>query len=295
MNKEKCTCYYNSDFGYILASYAVQEGSVLKRVIDPVIVLDANTTSKELNEKIIDALQKSQISNPVKFSEIKDFKFWSVSKIKGFASFSKKFQSVSIEKKGNDYELQNMDRDEQGAYEYSKSNLIRVSNSEELGKNLIEILCEKLEGTEKVNYSFETLNQNIVEYTIPSDGFLDIGDGHTDAYQVFVYEEDEKNYIAFLIDQKYEDFSEAKVKHKWEEMYEKVQNFQYQEIDKSSLKKMVKAKTKNANIVSYFYEDGESLLEVMTAVNILNVTKDKQEKIENEIRSVIDSIRVGEK
>jgi len=33
-----CSCYYNEEFGYIITSYAIQEGSRLSRAIEPVII-----------------------------------------------------------------------------------------------------------------------------------------------------------------------------------------------------------------------------------------------------------------
>ena len=44
----------------------------------------------------MDGLDKSRKALPIERSDIKDFKFWQITGIKGFAAFSKKFQCIDI-------------------------------------------------------------------------------------------------------------------------------------------------------------------------------------------------------
>lgn len=58
----------------ILISNAIQYGEMVEK---------ANITPELLGEKILESLNKSRESEPVNRSEIKDFKFWQISGIKG--------------------------------------------------------------------------------------------------------------------------------------------------------------------------------------------------------------------
>ena len=58
--------------------------------------------------------------------------------------------------------------------------------------------------------------ENSVTYRRPSDAYLDCGDGHTDAYQVFSLEDAPENQIAFLVDSGYSELNEKAIKMKWQ-------------------------------------------------------------------------------
>ena len=58
----------------------------------------------------------------------------------------------------------------------------------ELGLKVVEMFHLPEQGTKDLLNEFETVNGSIVKYRMDIDEFVDAGDGHTDAYQMFWHE-----------------------------------------------------------------------------------------------------------
>ena len=60
---------------------------------------------------------------------------------------------------------------------------------EQIGQTIWNLLHDEETDSqnEEQTASFQTLNANTVAYQLPSDDFVDRGDGHTDAYQIYLY------------------------------------------------------------------------------------------------------------
>lgn len=289
--------YYNPKWGYIITSSTTRKDSLLKVVIKPVLTQKADVTVEQLGETILTALENSQKALPVEREEDKALKFWEISGIKNFAAFSKKFKCIKVIEKESALNLVSLKRNSDGAYAWDKNDKgidIDLNPPCEYIGNLVYTLFHE-EATEVPKeeeiVSFQTVNENEVTFNRPSDSFLDIGDGHTDAYQIYTYENDEKSLIAFFIDNGYEEISKPEIKRRWTQIYGTLKEYSYEEVDKDLLKLVVCAATDKLSIKSYFYQDGEDLLEVLTEVST-NVSEEQRLEIEKEIENVIKSIKI---
>ncbi|MFV0394861.1 MAG: hypothetical protein ACK5LC_10775 [Coprobacillaceae bacterium] len=126
--------------------------------------------------------------------------------------------------------------------------------------------------------TFNTVNGNTVSYIRPFDDLIDAGDGHTDAYQVYVHEDNDENNIAFLIDNSYGEVNEESIKNKWEQWYGELIEFTYNETNESPLKIMIKGKTNTTLIFSNLYQDGNTLMEVSAKLDYISTSIEKQKK-----------------
>lgn len=286
--------YYNSDFGYIFAPETTIKGSIIHTAMNLAIVEKANISAEFLGEKIFGSLKRSRESEPVNRSEIKNFKFWQVSGIKGFSAFSKKFECIDITEENDKLCISKLIRDDDGSYSYPGKDL-----SVELQKNISnevlgKIIFELFTGDKKnINYecrSFTSLNEKQINYIRPSDDFEDMGDGHTDAYQIYTYYGNDKNYLAFLIDNGYSEFTENAIKQRWQQMYGSLIEFDFQFVSNRPEKIQVRGKTKSEMIVSYIYQDGDGMLEVLYEVDLINASE--KGRIVEEFEKVIASIKI---
>lgn len=297
MNSGKVSVYFYSKFGYIIASYTTIKDSIIKTVMNPVITKKADVSAQELGETIIESMEKSRKALPVERLEVKDFKFWQISKIKGFSAFSKKFRCLKISEEGNTFEIVEWDRESDGSYgdPTGKKEPCQISSNAtatQIGEAVLEYLSENLTIEVDDKLSFDTVNGNCVTYNRPSEKFLDIGDGHTDAYKIFSYEDNDKNYIAFIIDNNYPSFASEDIKERWEKIYGSLLEYQYKKIDKDILKLVVTAKSKSTEIKSYFYQDGEDLLEVLMEIDLENTSREFQNQISEEFKMITNSINI---
>ena len=289
--------YYNPERGYIIASETNIKDSLMDVIMNPVMTEKIDVTVEQLGEAVLTALEKSRKALPAVEEDIKDFKFWQISGIKNFAAFSKKFKCIEVTEKEHRLHLVRLKRDSYGAYEWDKNDKgidIDLNSSCEYIGNLIYTLFyeeEKKVLIEEEIVSFQTVNENEVTFNSPSDSFLDIGDGHTDAYQIYTYENDEKSLIAFLIDNGYSEISKPEIERRWTQIYGTLKEYSYEEVDKDLLKLVVCAATDKLSIKSYFYQDGGDLLEVLTEIST-NVSGEQRLEIEKEIENVIKSIRI---
>ncbi len=79
----------------------------------------------------------------------------------------------------------------------------------------------------------------------------------------------------------------------WEQIYGRIKEYHFEIKEEGLLKAVAAAKAAQSNIYSYFYQDGEDLLEVLTEVST-HIPKNQQVEIEKEIKRVVDSVSVSE-
>ena len=120
---------------------------------------------------------------------------------------------------------------------------------------------------------------------------MDCGDGHTDAYQVFALEDAPKNKIAFLVDSGYSELSEASIKKKWQEQYGELSEFYFQPTSAHPLLLKIDGKTAFANIISYLYQDGDGIMEVIASID-LRQPQETQGKVKAEFEMIVSSILI---
>lgn len=298
MKHGRIKVYHNLKFGYIFCAETTVAGTVMKTVIDPVCIGDPDLTDSQLGVKILETLEKSRDAQPVERSSIKDFKFWQVSGIKGFASFSKKFDCVNVTEEDSQINIIQLVRDLDGAYFVPEGqlpvqlNADLVDLSSELGQEVRKLLTKSPAKETNHVMSFETVYGRKVSYMRPSDEFLDIGDGHTDAYQVFRNEENPKNAILFLLDNGYTQFDEGAVQERWEQLYGELQAFTYCITSGKQGCKIIKvsAKTKNREMIANIYCEKDGQLEVAAQIDRDTSVK-YQDRIRTEFNSLVASIQ----
>lgn len=296
MNRKQAALYYKPEYGYIITPYAKKKDSILRCVIEPVITVPDQVDATLLGEGIVEALditQNAQILDPL---IAKDFEFWKIAGIKRLSIFSKIFRAISIVEVNGILEVVECKRHKTGEYVGTTDDmpvhLPLDSSAVQIGKTVIDILSERNEIKDDTDRGFTTLDGNRVTYTRPPDSFLDIEDGNTDAYQIYVHEEDNETYIAFLIDNPYKEVTEAQIRKKWQQWYGELIEYRYQETSDASLKVKVSGKTMTSSLASYLYQDGEMLMEVTTHINLSGTSKKVQKEIQAEFERVINSITV---
>ena len=137
--------------------------------------------------------------------------------------------------------------------------------------------------------TFETVHNRTVTYRRPSDAYLDCGDGHTDAYQVFSLEDAPENQIAFLVDSGYSELNEKAIKMKWQKQYGNLIDFCFYSVSKPPLLCKAVGKTAFAKIFSYLYQDGDGTMEVIALIN-LRQSKGTQEKVSADFEMMVHSL-----
>jgi len=269
------------------------ENTPMRVVMDPVTVLEKDATAAALGNAVFDSLERSKNARPVSRKEIGKHKFWQVMGIKGFASFSRKFQCVDIEETETVLQLSKLVRDTDGSYSWP-AGLVPVevpagTAAERLGAAVLSLLSEPPEPCGSGTMTFETVHDRTVTYRRPSDEFTDCGDGHTDAYQVFSYEDAPQSYLAFLIDSGYSRLSGPAIQEKWREQYGTLLEFRFQAAHKPPLLCRVYGRTDRQILTSCLFKDGGGSVEVLASI-ALELPKDTREKIAREFEAVIRSI-----
>lgn len=285
--------YFYSDFGYIVCAETTMGNTPMRVVINPVTVLKSNITIATLGSAIFRSLEQSRNAQPVSRKEIDKYHFWQVSGIKGFASFSKKFSCITIREKGNVLYLSKLVREKDGSYtEPINQSPMEISANVaavQLGEIVFNLFLGSSEQCTETTMTFETVHNRTVTYRRPSDAYLDCGDGHTDAYQVFSLEDAPENQIAFLIDSGYSELNEKAIKMKWQKQYGNLIDFCFYSVSKPPLLCKAVGKTAFAQILSYLYQDGDGTMEVIALID-LRQSKGTQEKVSADFEMMVHSL-----
>lgn len=286
--------YYNEKKGFIIAAKTKIRETGMNTKINPVTVLNEDISNEEVGKQIKENLNKSRNALPIERIECENYKFWQITGIKGFSTFSKKFACINISEKDDMLEIIRLERGSSGAYFYPKDKNSIVLKSDvsdkELGNNIMNLLLARDDEKNKSMGEFKTVNGNTVIYQEPVD-FFSVGDGHTDAYQMYLYEKDESTHFAFMIDSGYQQVNNNAIKNHWEKAYGILEEYEYEELDSNLVKIMVAAKTKDAYIKSYFLEEGEDLLEIFVWINAEN----KMSQIslfDKQIKALIETVKI---
>ena len=284
----KVSIYFNKDFGYIIASYTINSLNNFPVVINPVKILNASVSPEELGAEIKDSLNISKEVGAILREKGDTYEFWKKTKYKNFGAFSKNFSTIKISEQNSDYSIEKMKLSKNGGYALANEPSIELGNNSSnnfIGTESMNILSNlPASNTSNNKKEIETIHGNRFVYKRPSDDFNDIGDGHTDAYQIFTLDNDDNTDIAFLIDSGYQSFEEKDVQAKWEQWYPSLNNFAYQKVNQKGLDFIITANAQDMIVTSYFYKDGDSYLEVMTQITSNSGAKKEIEEVINSIR-----------
>ena len=287
--------YYNSSFGCLVCPETRMGNTPMRVVIEPVTVLDSGFTTAALGEALLDALERSRTAPPVPRVDLGAGRFWQVTGRKGYAAFSRKFQCVRIDARGPVLEIVKLVRDTDGGYiepvGQPPLEIPADAPAAHLGETVLSLFSPGLESPTNETLSFETVHGSVVSYRRPLDAFLDCGDGHTDAYQVFTLADAPRSHIAFLIDSGYETLSKAAVLGRWQAQYGALSEFRFQRRKKPPLVASMRGSTAEAEIISHIYQDGDGMLEVLSLVEHA-LPPEARDAARAEYQAVIRSITV---
>ena len=287
--------YYNSSFGCLVCPETRMGNTPMRVVIEPVTVLDSGFTTAALGEALLDALERSRTAPPVPRVDLGAGRFWQVTGMKGYAAFSRKFQCVRINARGPVLEIVKLIRDTDGGYiepvGQPPLEIPADAPAAQLGETALSLFSPSLESPANETLSFETVHGSAVSYRRPSDAFLDCGDGHTDAYQVFTLADTPKSHIAFLIDSGYKTLRKAAVLGRWQAQYGALSEFRFQRRRTPPLVASMRGSTAEAEIISHIYQDGDGMLEVLSLVEHA-LLPEAREAARAEYQAVIRTITV---
>ncbi|MFI3212222.1 MAG: hypothetical protein R3Y24_02675 [Eubacteriales bacterium] len=267
--------YYNQDKGYIIFPFGILENG--PRVIMPYFI-KGKMNDAEFENSIIKCIEYSETSLPIKKTEFNKNIVLETANLKSQSQLDKLFRFIICEKKDNLLYLINRETKTTISFEESDvktlcKNIHKIFNGDQLTNN-DNIL------------SFKTSHGNIVSYTALPDGFINMGDGHTDAYQIYEHEDSDKTYIGFFIDSGYDSFTEMSIKNKWQGWYRDLLDFKFEVINKERIK--ISAKTNDKIIKSYLIREKDRFIEVKYEVEI----SDKKSEVERAFKKLISSIKI---
>jgi len=287
------TIFYNEEFGYIIGSHTKQAKTDIPTTLDQVEILEPDTSIENLSKYMYKAIEKS-FNNPIYNNEILP-KYWTVSGIKSFSSFSKNFSSVKIivdDGVCKCYKL--MLATKSGGYKVDKNYYFECPK-ELLYNETNKIKSWLLMVNENIskNGGFETADDSKVSYKLLPNEYIDIEDGHTDAYQIYIHEEYENNYIGFMIDTAYESFSDEDIKKTWTRWYGALKTFKYKEIDNKEYYVEISGKNKKIEKQSFLFKDGEEVLELTFEIDLANTPLELQKRIRKDFIELVESVKVN--
>ena len=248
----------------------------------------------EFGKEILSKLEYSENSK-CKNSK-KDF--WTITGIKSYSTFSKKYKLIEVLK--YDDRIKVVVWYNNGKFYESSKNpeetveLLLPINPEVLGETVRNLALNSKDIDFKCG-GFETADDSKVSYKLLPDEYIDIEDGHTDAYQIYIHEEYKNNYIGFMIDTAYESFSDEDIKKTWTRWYGDLKSFKYKEIDNKEYYVEISGKNKKIEKHSYLFKDGEEVLELTFEIDLVNTPQDIQEKIKKDFKKFVKSVKVVKK
>ena len=272
-----------SKFGFWVAQYQ-----------DEIYSLTMSNT--ELGKEILSKLEYKDNSKGK--NSKKDF--WTVTGIKSFNTFSKKYKMVSVAKYNDKIKAELWVYAGKGYSGSENPNdtieLTLPINPEVLGETVRNLVLNSrdIDFENEFKYGgFETADDSKVSYKLLPDEYIDIEDGHTDAYQIYIHEDYENNYIGFMIDTAYESFSNEDIKKTWTRWHGDLKSFKYKEIDNKEYYVEITGKNKKMEKHSYLYKDGEEVLELTFEIDLVNTPLELQEKIKKDFIELVESVKVN--
>ncbi len=280
---------YNKNKGYIILPCGfIKNGPGI--IIEPAIKKELNATVEEISEAISECLKVSKTAEEINNKEVDREVLKRATGLKSDTQIYKQYECLECEENGKELVFTDY-RD------FNKS--IPINDVKKAGNIVNEWIRTVINGEfretgEDVTLEFETNFENKVTYLRPSDEFDDLGDGGTDAYQIYSYGENQDTTFAFLIEAEmsFKELTEQEIKSTWERWYGKLDEFSLIKPKNSKGKLRSTGKNKNTLVVSEFYEDGEVTMEVTYKIDRNNLEKETEYYLIKEFEKVMNSIRI---
>lgn len=284
------TIYFNKDLGYIFGAHSKQEGTNAPIIVPRVLRVEKGCTDQEIIKNITAALELS-MKTPVYTGDL--YEFWTELGSKTFKTFSQKFTSTKIFLRGDVCRVQGLKLvTKTGGYVADKEAVFECPVTE-LHAHLSEM--KRMLSVEEEMPSpaqFLTLSESKVTYTPLSEGYNDLGDGHTDAYQIFADTHNKNNVLSFMIDSGYASFSKADIQSAFTKYYGELLEFRFEEFTDRLYLYKISAKTRDWIIVSYLFKEQEGLLEVLYQIE-LNTSQEEFSRAQRDFEQLVSSIRIN--
>ena len=290
-----------SEFGFWVAQYQEE-------------IYSLTMSNIELGKDILTKLEYSDNSKGK--NSKKDF--WKVTGIKSYNTFSKKYKLVGISKYDDKIEVRLWVYAGKGYSGSENPNhtveLTLPINPEVLGETVrnLALNSKDIDFENEFKYGgFETADDSKISYKLLPDEYIDIEDGHTDAYQIYIHEDYESNYIGFMIDSGYEKVINSvieklceklfyntlnkKIKKTWTRWYGPLKSYEYKDVNNKMYYAQIFGKTDKVEKHSYLYKDGEEVLELTFEIDLVNTPLELQEKIKKDFKKFVKSVKVIKK
>ena len=292
MISKASTSVYVSDNILIVHSLRDERGLWVRQYQDK--IYSYSMTNTEFGNEILTKLEYSE--NSKHKNSKKDF--WTVTGIKSYNTFCKKYKFIQILKYDDRIKVELWVSIGKGYIGSKNPNniveLLLPVNPEVLGETVRNLALN----SKDIDFEcggFETADDSKVSYKLLPDEYIDIEDGHTDAYQIYIHEDYENNYIGFMIDTAYESFSSEDIKKTWTRWHGDLKSFKYKDIDDKEYYVEITGKNKKMEKHSYLYKDGEEVLELTFEIDLVNTPLELQEKIKKDFKKFVKSVKVVNK
>jgi hypothetical protein len=284
------TIYFNKNLGYIFGAHSKQEGTNVPVIVPPVLRVEKCCTDRTIIESITAALEISK-KTPLYTGDL--YEFWTELGSKTFKAFSQKFTSVKIFLRGDVCRVQGLKlATKTGGYVADKEAVFECPVTE-LHAHLSEMKrMLSVEDEMPSTAQFLTLSGSKVTYTPLSEGYKDLGDGHTDAYQLFADTRNKNNVLSFIIDSGYASFCKADIQSAFTKYYGELLEFRLEEFTDCLYLYKFSAKTRNRMIVSYLFKEQDALLEVLYQIE-LNASQEEFSRVQRDFEQLVSSIRIN--
>lgn len=294
--------YFNESIGYVIfPQYKIENTEIRGKVnvFDVVRVGD----EENLGNSILKNVDISINAPNVRMEEVNSNDFYKKLGYKNLKSFSKNFKYITLTllENSTNYIIEKWDNCANKGYIPPKKGINYIELSKKVDKIIISKIIKKMAESDNVedlslDMSFKTARSNVVNYhNFENYDYNDIGDGHTDAYQIYVHDTYDKNYIGFMIDSGYDSFSSKDIQNKWKQYYGDLNTFKYKEISNTEYYAKVVATTNALEIQSYLFKDGEWTLELIFEIDLVTTPKEEQDKIRDDFMSLVESTKINSK
>ena len=198
--------------------------------------------------------------------------------IKSTHKFSKMYRCIHLSKSPNGYEIQEWFRNPRyGSYQQpDDTNAVHLSlgaSAIGFGQAIRDCLAVKHEPTELHIMEFQLFDGRTMRFKMPPDDYINVGDAHTDAHQVFEYAENSNVYFGFIYGTNYDPLDSATVKEIWERYHGSVLKFDFARVEEGPFSYIAKAEGKDKIIRALFFMDGGIWNEFLLHIDTSNLAK----------------------
>jgi hypothetical protein len=285
---------YISDNAVLIVPLAKRNEFCAQGGIEPGKKISKPISYRVLGKEVLEAVDISSRSLAISMKDI----VWVEGKPTGIKSprtFSKKYRNIYI-KINNSYKIAEAKRNHNGDYIMTKDDpvitLALSPSEEELGRAIMECLELSKEKEPNDLRSFTLNNGEILKYQAPSDNFEDIGDGHTDAYQIFTWGGGKDSYIGFLF-ARYNHMNNRGIEEVWKDYYKIKGSVRFRKTEEKLFLYEASYEDEEQSIKSSLFLEGNEWRECLMRIDKMNCTKAEGAAIKSEYSRIVKSCQLA--